>query len=101
MGSDPEKEKAMKNADRTLRDHTKGLIPWASDEVIAAMSAIRTAEIAGRQPLEPFTELLLALRRDLGHRNEHVDGYTLLTLFVNDLDRSSWELMLESGELPT
>ncbi len=97
MGSDTQKQKAMKNADQTFRDQTKGLIPWASDGVISAMSAIRTAERDRRHPLEPFTEPLLALRADLGHSNAKIDGYTLLTLFVTDLDRQAWASLCRPG----
>jgi len=61
------------------------------------MSEIRIAGQSGRQPLEPFTALLLALRSDLGHRNEDIDGYTLVTLFVNDLSREKWENLVKTG----
>gem|GEM_PF-2910320 len=86
-------------AERAHQQYHRGKATLVVGDVIA-VSAIRAADRAGRQPLEPFTELLLTLRGDLGHQNEEIDGYTLVTLFVNDLHRTSWEQMLEREEPP-
>ena len=97
LGSDAEKKKAHQRASRDLRGQIKKIVPWASDDVVKAYSALRTAEQTGLNAISAFGDLLIAIRADLGHPNNGVDAYTLASLFLNDVSRDDW-LKLVSAE---
>jgi len=98
MGTDKEKQKANNGATRRLRDQTEQLIPWGSNDVLLAMSSIRTAEVESLNIMTAFTNLMLAIRADLGHLPGEVDGYTIATLFVNDMSRDKWRDMTAASD---
>lgn len=72
---------------------TQELIIWGSDDMIDAFYKFRIESIDNANGLqtEPneilFTveNLLLAIRKDLGHHNKNIPRGKLLSLFVNDL----------------
>ena len=72
---------------------TQELVVWGSDEMIDAFYKFRTESINNADGLqtEPngilFTveNLLLAIRKDLGHQNKNIPKGKLLSLFINDL----------------
>lgn len=67
---------------------------WAADDVIRTYNAFKvTAAIATQEGHEPnpvpllaFEQLLLAMRRDLGHENKGLKQADLLRLYIVDID---------------
>lgn len=77
-----------------MSDFTQRIMVWGSDEVLAAWVKWRrllTNETAMKaspmQPMFLYEELILAIRRDLGHRNRALVKGDILALFVNDIDQ--------------
>ena len=76
-----------------MADITEQLTIWGSDELVQEyhkfrMSSIRQAAGQAQDPREPLiaiTDLMLAIRKDLGHNNKGISRRTILGLFVNDL----------------
>ena len=76
-----------------MADITEQLTIWGSDELLQEyhkfrMSSIRQAAGQAQDPREPLiaiTDLMLAIRKDLGHNNKGISRRTILGLFVNDL----------------
>lgn len=69
-------------------DFTQQLIVWGSDEVIAAFHRFRNLSNTGdsKNVLFLVEDLLLAIRKDLGHKNQGLSQGKLLGLFVNDIE---------------
>ena len=66
---------------------TEKLTIWGSDDVLKAYSEFKTnAASDPQQSIFRFEALLLAIRKDLGHRNKDIGKGSILRLFVNDLD---------------
>ena len=70
-------------------DYTEKLTIWGSDEVIKVWGELRlsASDADGALMLFRYEELLLSIRKDLGHRNKGFKRGRLLRLFVNDIDR--------------
>ncbi|TAF51649.1 MAG: hypothetical protein EAZ61_10150 [Oscillatoriales cyanobacterium] len=69
---------------------TPNLILWASDEVLAEFINFRQtaalyADNPDRNPIMPFAKLMLAMRKDFGHKNNGVDENLVLASFINDI----------------
>ncbi|MFT7475363.1 MAG: hypothetical protein ACI81L_002301 [Verrucomicrobiales bacterium] len=99
LGSTKQKEAAMKRLQSDSLEQLKKIIPWASDGVIRSFSRLRTAQSTGDNPLAAFGELLLAIRKDLGHENDGVTDYELATLYVIDLTKDKWDELTSSSEI--
>jgi len=89
-GSAPTEEDMLK----FMSEFNQRAMVWGSDEVLAAWIKWRRAAInsssPGTQPLELvflYEELILAIRRDLGHKNSGLKRGDILALFVNDIDK--------------
>ncbi|MFA7497062.1 MAG: hypothetical protein WCY67_12255 [Acidithiobacillus sp.] len=90
LGKEKPTEKEMI---KFMADVTQELVIWGSDEMIDAfykfrMKSIDSANGKSQSPKEIlFTveSLLLAIRKDLGHKNKNMPKGKLLGLFVNDL----------------
>ena len=74
-------------------DMTPDLILWASDDVLNLYIEFR--QMANDNLLKSssknnlillFGQLLLAMRKDLGHRNNKIDEISILGTFVNDIE---------------
>lgn len=71
---------------------TPDLLVWASDDVLVRWSRERRRwtqiqpGAGGMDMMFRFEELLLAIRRDLGHPNKGVARGDVLGLWVNDID---------------
>lgn len=71
---------------------TPDLLVWASDEVLVKWSRERrswtnmSASADAMDLMFRFEDLLLAMRRDLGHRNVNISRGDVLGLWVNDID---------------
>jgi hypothetical protein len=75
---------------RFLTKMTEQMVIWGSDDVIKELRAFRMHSISGGAPMEVlfrYESLLLAIRRDLGHRNKGFKRGALLGLWVNDIAR--------------
>jgi hypothetical protein len=77
---------------RFLSNYTQRMMVWGSDEVIAAWVRFRYSSMNAAQSQKPgsvlddYEKLILAMRRDLGHKNRGFQRGDILRLFVNDLD---------------
>lgn len=91
------KAKKVTNQDmmKFFNTFTQELIVWGSDEMINLWSDYRRKHIddgsdkqgSPLQTMYDFEELLLAIRKDTGHRNKNISKGSLLGLFINDLDK--------------
>jgi hypothetical protein len=66
------------------------VIVWGSDDVIAQFAEFRQMSFAGVKPIliaVALEKLLLAIRRDLGHKNKGLGPGSLLRTFLNDLHK--------------
>jgi hypothetical protein len=70
------------------------LIVWASDDVVHEFGQFRSRALAvagdpAKAPATMFAleDLLLAIRRDLGHSNKKIARGDLLRFFINDVDK--------------
>ncbi len=71
---------------------TPDLILWASDDVLNLY--IKFRQIANNQdssttPILLFGQMLLAMRKDLGHQNNQINQESILGTFVNDVENLS------------
>lgn len=73
---------------------TQELIIWGSDDMIDAFYQFRMESINNPDDQNPHKiifvveNLLLAIRKDLGHKNKNMPKGKLLSLFVNDVQVS-------------
>lgn len=68
---------------------TEKLTIWGSDEVLRCWSEFKTNAgdgTDGTAAMFRFEEILLKIRKDLGHRNRGIGRTSILRLFVTDLD---------------
>ena len=76
-----------------MAEITPELIIWGSDEMLEAFHKFRTHSIRSsnennKSPYEILIvveDLLLAIRKDLGHKNKNITRGKILGLFINDL----------------
>ncbi|MEA5464985.1 hypothetical protein [Leptothoe sp. PORK10 BA2] len=77
-----------------FEDMTPELILWASDDVLNLyiefwrMARSNTSE-SPNNSIRLFGQLLLAIRKDLGHQNNKIDEVSILGTFVNDIENLS------------
>lgn len=71
---------------------TKEIMVWGSDEVVSLWSNYRRLLVipdggdATFNNIFEFEKLLLAIRKDTGHKNKNIKRGDLLGLFINDID---------------
>ncbi len=75
-----------------FQEFTKEIVVWGSDDVINAFNAFRTfaqkTQTAQNENILFVAEtLFLAIRKDLGHKNNGLTKGKLLGLFVNDIEK--------------
>lgn len=89
---DKEAKQEKKDAEilKFMRSITPKMMIWADDKSIKAWSDFRIqATKQDNRPLilmEKFEDIILAMRKDLGHKNKDLDRHELLKCFINDLD---------------
>ena len=70
---------------------TEKLTIWGSEELIASFVAFRenlsTGKATGVAAMFELEDLLLAVRKDLGHSNEGLARGDILRMFVTDIDK--------------
>jgi hypothetical protein len=79
---------------RFLAKTTEQIVIWGSDDVVKELRAFRASSLAHSEgahapmtALFRYESLLLAIRRDLGHKNSGFKPGTLLGLWINDIDK--------------
>ena len=87
LDKEPKTEKEIVD---TLYDITPDLIFWASDEVLKLYIDFR--EIGQNYPKDSillFGQMLIAIRKDLGHQNSKINEVSVLSTFINDVENLS------------
>ena len=87
------KQPSEKEMIKFMAEITQELVIWGSDEMLEAfykfrMMSIENADGNSENPynvLFMVEDLLLAIRKDLGHKNKNLSRGKILGLFVNDL----------------
>ncbi|MFC5732187.1 hypothetical protein [Cytobacillus gottheilii] len=96
MGSKPgNKPMTEKEIIEFMSKFTQDLILWGSDDVIKSYRNFRLylinrtpkEEIDNHTYMELLEDLLLSLRKDMGHKNKSLERGELLSLFINDVDK--------------
>ena len=73
-------------------DTTKDLVIWGSKDIVAAFGKFRTDIAKLDQVNDPqfvlitVEDLLLAIRKDLGHKHPSFMRGDILRLYINDID---------------
>lgn len=67
-------------------DLNQKLTIWGSDEVITSFSNYRASIHDPLQLLLAVENLMLAIRKDIGHKNKNLSNGKLLSIFINDAD---------------
>lgn len=77
-----------------MSDFNQRIMVWGSDDVLAAWVKWRRAATSEADvkanPMEVmllYEQLILTIRRDLGHKNKNLGRGDVLALFVNDIDQ--------------
>lgn len=91
LGREPKREEELVKG---FADMTPDLILWASDDVLNLYIEFRLIASSNIQdspnkPILLFGQLLLAMRKDLGHQNKKIDEVSILGTFVNDIENLS------------
>lgn len=91
-------KKTEKEMTKYFNDFTYQLIIWGSDDVISAWSdfkqdtikdtKIKPEDRDSLKTMYGFEKVLLAIRKDTGHKNKGFTQGSLLRLFINDLDEN-------------
>ena len=79
-----------------LSEYNQKMMVWASDSVLKEWAAWRkslenhdgSSENNFVPGLLQYEKLILAIRKDLGHKNEGIEKFDILRLFINDLDKA-------------
>lgn len=87
------KKPSSKEVAKFMMDFTSDLIVWGSDEVIDAWVKARRFSLEKSEEqdsairlLALLENLMLAIRKDLGHKNKNLDkSHAVLGTFINDL----------------
>ena len=87
------KQPSEKEMIKFMAEITQELVIWGSDEMLEAfykfrMMSIENADGNSENPYDVLfmvEDLLLAIRKDLGHKNKNISRGKILGLFVNDL----------------
>lgn len=93
MMADKTKDKPLteKEIIKFMSNFTQKILVWGADDVILKFYKFRQVGILCPDNPPPnilfcVEDLLLAIRKDLGHKNKGLDRGKLLGLFVNDID---------------
>lgn len=70
---------------------TENLVIWGSDDLLLAWykfrkCLVKNAESSSYEILFEVEDILLAIRKDLGHDNKGINRGKILGLFINDID---------------
>jgi hypothetical protein len=79
--------KATEELKKTFTELNPQMMIWGSDPVVAAYVKWRSSIGSGSALEDMFRlgQLLLAIRKDVGHENKGIDELVILQVFINDL----------------
>lgn len=85
-----EKQLSEKESIKKFAEFTQAIVVWGSDDVIKAFFNFKNASInlnnaSNLTLLNTVEDLLLAIRKDLGHSNKGLDRGKIMGLFINDI----------------
>jgi len=88
LGREPKSQEELVQG---FADMTPDLILWASDDVLNLyiqfrQMATNNINDSSRNPILLFGQILLAMRKDLGHQNKRINELSILGTFVNDIE---------------
>jgi hypothetical protein len=91
----PEKKLSEAEMVKVFSDLTEKIIVWGSDDVLKAYTTFRDSSIrategqqkSATEALFQLEQLLIAIRKDLGHGSQILKRGDILSLFVNDIRR--------------
>jgi len=91
LGNTPTEDEVVK----FLAEFTDKITVWGSDDVLKAFvtfrrQSVKNAEESSVDPMALmflYEDLLLAVRRDLGHKNRGLKQGDVLALIINDIDK--------------
>jgi hypothetical protein len=90
IGNEPSEGEVLK----FLFDFNQRFMIWGADDVVAAWSKLRRTivheAIVKANPqavMFLYEQLIMAIRRDLGHKNKNLGRGDILALFLNDIDQ--------------
>lgn len=91
LGREPKTEQELVQG---FSDMTPDLILWASDDVLNLYIKFRqlannNMQDSSSNPILLFGQMLLAMRKDLGHQNNKLNELLILGTFVNDVENLS------------
>jgi hypothetical protein len=91
LGNKPKNEQELIQG---FSDMTPDLILWASDDVLNIYIKFRqfannNIQDSSDNPILLFGQMLLAMRKDLGHQNNQLNELSILGTFVNDVENLS------------
>ncbi|MCM3541329.1 hypothetical protein [Priestia endophytica] len=99
MGTKMGKTLTDKDIVEIMSSFTENLILWGSEDVIKRYKDYRThfatREIGVKttmREIEIMEGLLLAIRKDMGHKNKKLVRGDILSLFINDLEKTMEDL---------
>lgn len=86
LGQQPKTEEELIQG---FADMTPDLILWASDDVLNVYTQLRqiinnNMQDSLNNTIPLFGQLLLAMRKDLGHQNKQINEVVILNTFLND-----------------
>jgi hypothetical protein len=88
---------------RLMADFSSKLMIWGSDRVLAewilwrkvASEANSTGQQGSPEILVQLEKVILAMRKDLGHKDRQLKPMDILRLFINDIDGASLDVPTE------
>lgn len=93
MGSKTNESLTENELIKFMSRFTENLILWGSEEVIQNYKAYRMyfvnrnqGEALTLESINLMENLLLAIRKDMGHKNKGLQQGDILSLFINDID---------------
>lgn len=97
MGS--QKVISEKEAKKFAGDFNHQLLIWGSSEVVKTYGKwrLKTIELSedksnsnrGLESFQEFENLIIAIRKDLGHKDKEIEKNVFLRVFINDIDNKS------------
>lgn len=86
----PEEEKTRELLS-FFREATPKMLVWMDDSVLKAWADFRTysktvSNADSKGLIYKYEAVVLAIRKDLGHKNKNLDTHEILKCFINDLD---------------
>ncbi|WP_201714652.1 hypothetical protein [Rossellomorea arthrocnemi] len=94
MGSKTGNSLTEKELIQSMSKFTENLILWGSEDVIKSYKSYRdyfinrtSGQELSLESIQIMENLLLSIRRDMGHKNKNLEKGDILSLFINDLDK--------------